>query len=306
MRCKEFLNEIKRNRWLYFMMLPGVICFFLFNYLPLAGIIVAFKNFNFSKGIFFSPWVGLENFKFFFNSNRWIIVTRNTVILNLLFIFVHTVLQVTFALLMNEIKTRWFKKLSQTITFLPYFVSWIVVSVFTYNLFNYEYGALNSFLTSIVKSKINIYSNPDIWPVIMTVIDCWKWAGYGMVIYLATITAISQDYYDAATIDGAGKLQQTRYISIPLLMPTVVMLTLLSIGRIFNSDFGMFYGIIGDNSALFSTMDVIDTFVYRSLRKLGDIGMASAIGFLQSIVGFCLIFGSNLLARKYQDDGALF
>lgn len=301
-----FSIEIGKHKALYAMMIPGVIAFFIFSYLPLAGLVVAFKNFNFRGGIFGSPFVGLDNFKFFFHSDRWLTVTKNTIVLNSLFIIVHSFLQVLFAILLNEIASRKFKKISQTVMFLPYFISWIVVSVFVYNMCNFEFGAINSFLSSIGLERINIYNQPGWWPFILTLIDSWKWVGYGTIIYLAIITGINQEYYDAAVIDGANKLDQIKHITIPMLMPTVAILTLLSFGKILNSDFGMFYGIIGDNSALFSTTDIIDTFVYRSLRSLGDIGMASAIGFFQSIVGFILVAGSNYFVKKKMPDWALF
>lgn len=303
---RELYKEFRKRKVLYLMMLPGILCFLVFNYLPLSGIVVAFKSFNFKEGIFGSPWAGFENFKFFINSSSAWRAAKNTLLLNSSFILVHTTLQISLALLISEIKNVRYKKISQSITFLPFLISWIVISVFSYNLFNYEFGSINTFLKSIGYEPMNITNNPSIWPYLLIIIDSWKWVGFGIIIYLAALTGINQEYYEAATIDGAGKWMQIFYISIPLIMPTVTIITLLDIGRILSTDFGMFYGIIGDNSALFSTTDVIDTYVYRSLRKLGDIGMASAVGFLQSVVGFILVMISNLVVRRYQEDGALF
>ena len=303
---KKFIGEIKKNYPLYLMVLPGVVIFLLFNYLPMAGIQVAFRRFNFRGGLFRSEWVGLENFRFFLTSPRVARVVWNTLFLNISFIVVHTVLQVAGALMLNELRTGWFKKLAQSLTFLPYFVSWIIVSVFVYNLLNFEYGALNNLLATMGLEPVAFYSRPELWPVILILIDSWKWIGFGIIIYLATLSSISPEYYEAATIDGASRWQQTWRITIPMLIPTISILSLLALGRVLNADFGMFYGIIGDNSVLFPTTDVVDTFVFRALRVLGDIGMASAVGFLQSIVGFLMVLGSNLLARRLNPEGALF
>jgi putative aldouronate transport system permease protein len=299
-------SELRKNRALYLLMVPGVLLLVAFNYFPLAGLVVAFKNFNYSDGIFRSPWAGLENFKFFLGSSSWIRVVRNTIVLNFSFIVVHTFAQVAFALLLNELRIGWYKKTCQSLSFLPYFISWIVVSVFAYNLLNYEFGALNTLLKAYGAKPVDVFGNPSIWPPLLVAIDTWKWFGYGAVIYLAVLAGINPEYYDAATMDGAGRWQQVRFVSLPMLVPTVSILTLLSVGRILNSDFGMFYGIIGDNSVLFSTTDVIDTFVYRALRRLGDFGMASAVSLLQSIGGFLLVLVSNLVARRYAEGGALF
>ncbi|MFP4377571.1 MAG: ABC transporter permease [Spirochaetales bacterium] len=303
---KNFIGEIKKNYPLYVMVLPGVILFLLFNYLPMAGIQVAFRHFNFREGLFRSEWVGFENFRFFLTSPRVARVVWNTFVLNISFIVVHTVLQIAGALMLNELRTRWFKKLTQSLTFLPYFVSWIIVSVFVYNLLNFEYGAVNNLLVSVGLEPVAFYRRPEFWPLILILVDSWKWIGFGMIIYMATLSGISPEYYEAATIDGASRWQQTWRITIPMLIPTVSILSLLALGRVLNADFGMFYGIIGDNSVLFPTTDVVDTFVFRALRVLGDIGMASAVGFLQSIVGFLMVLGSNLVARRLNPEGALF
>ena len=302
----SFGREIWRNRALYLLAVPGILCFALFNYLPMFGIIVAFKNFNYRDGFFHSPWVGFKNFEFFFTSSDAYSVTRNTVVLNALFIVSSLILQIGFAVLLNEVRSTVFKKLSQSFMFFPYFISWIVVSVFTYNFFHSDYGSLNRALKSLGFQPINWLIRPEYWTWILTVIYDWKWTGFGVIIYLAAIVGINEELFEAAEIDGAGRIMQIRRIMLPLILPTAVVLTLLSIGRIMNSDFGMFYGIIGDNSALYPTTNVIDTYVYRALRQLGDIGMSSAAGLYQSVVGFILVLGSNLVARRFSEDGALF
>lgn len=304
----NFSTELFKNRTLYLMALPAMILLFLFNYMPLFGLILAFKNFKVDKGIFGSEWMNpiYSNFEFLVSSSQAIRAIRNTILLNALFIIVGTILTVGFALLLNEIRSKRFKSVFQTLTFLPYFISWIVVGVFVYNLFNSEYGAINGLLYSIGIDKIDWYNTPAVWPIILVLINLWKGLGYGVVIYLAALAGIDTSYYEAAEIDGASRLQQLKYISLPMLKPTIIILTLLSLGKIMNADFGMFYATVGDASMLYPTTDVIDTFVYRALRVTGDIGMASATGFFQSIISFILVIGSNLVVRKIDQDSALF
>jgi putative aldouronate transport system permease protein len=290
------------------MFLPVATLLFLFNYLPLAGLVIAFKDFDFAKGIFGSDWMDplLNNFDYLFSSSTAFRAMRNTILLNALFITVGLLFEVGFALLLNEIRNKYFKRVTQSLTFLPFFISWIVVGVFAYNLMNFESGAINRLLETIGMQPIDFYSEAGLWPLILTIAVRWKVTGYGTIIYLAALTSIDNSYYEAASIDGATRWQQIRYISIPMLRPTIIILTLLAVGRIMNADFGMFYAMVGDASLLFPTTDVIDTFVYRSLRKSGDIGMASAAGFLQSIIAFVLIIGSNYAARKIDKDSAIF
>ncbi len=308
MKSNGVIRELLRNRTLLLMFLPVATLLFLFNYLPLAGLVIAFKNFDFAKGIFGSDWMDplLYNFDYLFSSSTAFRAIRNTILLNALFITVGLLFEVGFALLLNEIRNKYFKRITQSITFLPFFISWIVVGVFAYNLMNFESGAINRLLEGIGMQPIDFYSEAGLWPLILTIAVRWKVTGYGTIIYLAALTSIDNSYYEAASIDGATRFQQIRYISIPMLRPTIIILTLLAVGRIMNADFGMFYAMVGDASLLFPTTDVIDTFVYRSLRKSGDIGMASAAGFLQSIIAFVLIIGSNYAARKIDKDSAIF
>ncbi|WP_238327868.1 ABC transporter permease [Paenibacillus gorillae] len=285
-----------------------MILLLLFNYFPMAGIIIAFKDFNLSNGIFASPWMHpiYENFRFFFTSDNWLSVTRNTILLNLMFIFVGTVVNVGIAILFNEIRSTWFKRTAQSLTLLPYFISWIVVGVFAYNFLSYEHGMLSELLVKFGFDKIDWYSNPNAWPFIILIIFIWKGVGYNSIIYLATLTGIDHTLYESARIDGATKMQQIWFITIPLLRPTIIVLTLLAIGHIMNSDFGMFYSLVGDSAQLYSTVDVIDTFVFRSLKGSGDMGMAAAASFYQSVLAFVLVYVSNRVARKYESDSTLF
>jgi putative aldouronate transport system permease protein len=308
LRKNGVLRELIRHRTLLLMFLPVATLLLLFNYLPLAGLIIAFKNFDFSKGIFGSDWMHpwYENFNYLLSSSLAFRAVRNTILLNLLFITVGLIFEVGLALMLNELRSKYFKSIAQSLTFLPFFISWIVVGVFTYNLLNFESGAVNRVLEAMGFDPINFYSAPALWPFILTIVIRWKVTGYGTIIYLAALTSIDNSYYEAAAIDGASRWQQIRYISIPMLKPTILILTLLAVGRIMNADFGMFYAMVGDASLLYPTTDVIDTLVYRSLRKSGDIGMASAAGFLQSVVAFVLVLSSNYAARKVDKDSAIF
>lgn len=303
---KGFLYEILKNKYIYLLALPGIIYFIIFHYIPMFGIIVAFKDYQINKGILGSPWNGLKNFEFFFTSGHAWRVTRNTLLLNAMFITTITFCQVIFAVILNEIKNKLFKRLSQSVIFLPYFMSWIVISVIVMGFLSSDAGTINKILIKIGLEPLNWYGTPDLWPAILVILNIWKWTGYGVVIFMATIAGFSTEYYEAAVIDGASKFMQIIYITIPLLTPTVMILTLLSIGRIFFGDFGMIYGLVGDNAMLFPTTDVIDTYVYRALRQMSDFGMAGAVGLYQSVMGFILVVISNYVARKYQSDGALF
>jgi putative aldouronate transport system permease protein len=302
------IRELVRNRQLLVMFLPVAVLLFLFNYLPLSGLVIPFKNFDFSKGIFGSDWMHplFDNFDYLLSSDAAYRAIRNTVLLNALFIAAGLVFEVGFALVLNELRNKVFKRITQSLTFLPFFISWIVVGVFTYNLLSYENGAINRFLEWLGMQPVDFYSKASWWPIILTIALRWKTTGYGTIIYLAALTSIDGSYYEAASIDGASRWQQIRYISIPMLRPTIIILTLLAVGRIMNADFGMFYAMVGDATLLFPTTDVIDTLVYRSLRKSGDIGMASAAGFLQSVIAFALVLASNYAARRVDRDSAIF
>lgn len=288
------------------MLTPAVLFFILFAYVPMAGIVLAFKQFNYDGGIFGSPWNGLDNFRFFFESGNAWIVTRNTALYNIAFIIVNNVLQIAAAILLFEAVGKWFRKLSQTVMFLPYFISWVVVGAIAYNLFNYDVGTLNSILAAIGLERIDIYNTPSYWPFILVLVSAWKALGYGSVMYLAAITGIDTEMYEAAEIDGANVFQRIFHITIPNLYPTIIILVLLAVGNIFRGDFGMFYNMVGNNGLLFSSTDVIDTFVFRSLTTSNEIGLSAAAGFFQSVLGFATILLANYAVRKYDKDHALF
>lgn len=302
----SFIRDLKNNKVLLLMALPAVLFFLMMSYLPMIGSVVAFKEYNIRDGLLFSPWSGLYNFKFFFITGKAWLVTKNTIFYNSIFIITGNALQMGIAILLAEMKSKSFKKLTQSLMFMPYFISWVVVAGFLYNILNYEYGVLNTLLGHLGLNPINVYEMPQAWKYIIIIFNNWKWVGYGSVIYLAAIMGIPTDMYEAADIDGVNIFQKIRFITIPLLRPTVIILVLLSIGRIFRGDLDMFYQLVGDAGVLFDATNVIDTFVFRALMKSQDIGMASAAAFYQSIMCFVTVVIVNAIVRKVDKDSALF
>jgi putative aldouronate transport system permease protein len=299
-------QKILKHKTLVLMSLPAILITFFLSYIPMAGIIVAFKRLNYKDGLFFSPWVGLDNFRFFVISGRAALVTLNTVVFNIMFITAITVTSIVVALLVSEMQGKYFKKVCQSFMFLPFFISWVVVNAFMYNIFNVDTGILNSILKSLNMQSVNIYSEPWYWYIIMPILRIWKFTGYNSVLYLAAIMGIDGEYYEAATIDGANRFKKIYHITLPLLKPTIIILLLLSLGSILRGDFDMFYNVIGNNSMIFSKTDVIDTFVFRSLVSGSDIGMSSAAALFQSVVCFAFITITNGVVRKANKDYALF
>lgn len=306
-RIKDVYCDFSKNKVLYAMLFPAVIYFFIFCYLPMVGLVMAFERFDYSLGIFRSPKVGFENFRFFFESGRAYIVTRNTVLYNVVFMAVNTVIQVTLAIFISEIKSRIFKKVTQTMMLLPYFISWVVVSSFIYNLFNYEFGSLNSFLKMLGKEPVDIMGNVGIWKFIIVGFCAWHNVGYGTIVYLAAIVTIDRSMYESAEIDGASIYRQIIHITLPSIKPTVVVLLLMGVGGIFRGNFEMFYQIVGTNGTLFDSTDVIDTFVFRAVTSGGgEFGMSTAIGMYQSVLCFAILMVTNYLIRKLEPDYSLF
>jgi putative aldouronate transport system permease protein len=305
-RSNQF-KAVIRHRALYFLMLPGIIYLLLNNYIPMFGIIIAFKDYNAVKGILGSDWSGINNFKYLFATQDAFVMTRNTLGYNAVFIVVNLVLAVTMAILLNEVRSRNAKRLYQSAVLLPYFLSAVIVAYLVYSLLNPESGLVNrSILNALGVEPISWYLEPKYWPYILIITNAWKNVGYGSIIYISAMTGIDSQYYEAATIDGATKWQQVKYITIPLLVPVMVIMTLLSVGRIFYSDFGLFYQLPMQSGTLRPVTNVIDTYVYTSLITMGDIGMSSAAGVYQSVVGFILVLCSNLVVRKISPENALF
>ncbi|MBD3922072.1 sugar ABC transporter permease [Paenibacillus sp. PR3] len=301
-----FWNDLKKYKVLLLMLTPAVIFYILFAYLPMGGIVLAFKHFDYAGGIFGSPWNGFDNFRFFFDSGDAFRVTRNTALYNIAFIIINNLLQIFAAILLFEVGGKWFRKIIQSSLFLPYFISWVVVGAIAYNLLNYDIGTVNMVLRGLGMEAIDIYNTPAYWPYLLVLVSAWKGLGYGTVMYLAAITGIDTEMYEAAEIDGANIFQRILKVTLPNLYPTVIILVLLAVGNIFRGDFGMFYNMVGNNGLLFSSTDVIDTFVFRSMMTSNDMGMAAAAGVFQSVLGFVTIMAVNYAVRRYDKDRALF
>ena len=306
MQNRGFIYELKKNKVLFLMLSPALLFFIINNYFPMIGIYFAFTRFNFKGGLYGSPFVGMDNFNFLFKSNVLFNLTKNTILYNLAFIIIGNVLQVLTAILLSELIGRVFRRVTQTLMFLPYFVSYVILSVLVYNLFNYEYGFINTFLKFINVFPYDFYNNPKIWPFLIVIFYLWKWIGYGTVIYLATILGISKEYYEAAEIDGASIFQQIRHITIPLVKPTFIIMFLFALGSIMKGQFELFYQMVGTNGVLFNVTDILDTYVYRSLMSDFDIGMGTAAGLYQSVFGFVLIMVVNTIIKKKNPEYALF
>lgn len=301
------MKKAKFKRWvpLYLMMAPGLIYLFINNYMPMAGLVVAFKNYNVVDGIFGSPWAGLSNFTYLFN-DAWTI-TRNTLLYNIVFIIINLILGIAFAIFICDIRSKAFKTIYQSAILLPFLMSIVIVSYITFAFFSGDNGMLNkTILPFFGKEAINWYSESKYWPVILVIVNTWKGVGYGCLIYISSISGIDPSFYEAAELDGASKWKQIRYITLPSIMPSVITLTLLNIGRIFYSDFGLFYQVTQNSGQLYDTTNVIDTYVYRALLQSGNIGMASAAGFYQSIVGFACVLLANVVVRKLSPENAMF
>ena len=304
------MKKQKKSRWFYFkknlpltmMALPGIILMILFKYLPLSGIVLAFKQYNIRDGIFGSAWNGLKNFEYLFRTKDAWIITRNTLGYNLMFIVLDLVLAVTMAIILNELHQKRAAKVYQTIFMAPYFLSWVVVSFIAYSLLSVD----NGFINRALGLNVTWYSQTSAWPVILVVFQIWKTLGYSTVMYLGSIVGISNDYYEAALMDGATKWQQIKYITLPSLKGMMIVLTILAIGKIFYADFGLFYQLPRNSGPLFPVTNVIDTYVYRALKENGNIGMSAAASLYQSLGGVVLVLTSNFIVRKIDPDSALF
>ncbi|GIP52722.1 MULTISPECIES: ABC transporter permease [Paenibacillus] len=306
-----FFRDIIKNKVLLLMVLPGALWFLFFSYMPMFGTIIAFKQYRFSRDGFWasivnSKWVGLDNFKFLFSTNDAYIITRNTLLYNVAFIIIGLILSVLMAVVLSEIANKRLAKVYQTGMFLPYFLSWVIVGYFAFSFLSSERGLLNQVFKSLGWESMQWYNDPKVWPYILILVYLWKAVGYNSVVYLAAIMGIDKSLYEAAMIDGASKFQQIRNITIPLLTPIITIMTLLAVGKIFYADFGLFYQVPRDSGTLYSVTNVIDTYVYRGLKTTGEIGMSTAAGLYQSVVGFVLVMTSNYIVRKFDKDSALF
>ncbi|MGN6715143.1 ABC transporter permease [Anaerocolumna jejuensis] len=308
---ESFFRDVAKNKFSYLIALPAIIYVFLFNYMAYPYMLIAFQRYDYRNNsildiIFKGKWVGFKNFSFFFSSQNAFRVTWNTIYLNVLFIITGTVMAVLLAILLNELRCKWFIKVTQSVMLFPSYISWIMVSYILISLFSTQYGIVNTALRSMGMKAVNWYTDPNVWPGILVVMKIWKGAGMSAIIFLASITGIDSSLYEAAAIDGAGRFQMMKRITLPLIMPTIVIMTLLSLGKIMYGDFGMIYALVGDNGTLYKTTDIIDTYIFRSMRQIGDMSQSTAIGLFQSGIGFIMVYGSNWLARKFYPDGALY
>ena len=300
-------NALKEYWPLYLMMLPALLYLLINNYIPMAGMVIAFKKLNFAKGIWASPWAGLKNFKFLFASRDAWVITRNTLLYNVAFILVNMVIGIAIAILITEVRNTKLKKVYQSAILLPFLMSMVILSYIVYALLSAENGLVNNSILPLFHiDPIQWYQKPKYWPAILIIANCWKGVGYGCLIYIASLIGIDPSFYEAARLDGASKWQEITKITLPSLVPTIITLLLLSIGRIFYSDFGLFYQVPMNSGVLFPTTNVIDTYVYRALIEQGNISMSSAAGVYQSLVGFCVVMLSNWIVRKVDKDQALF
>jgi putative aldouronate transport system permease protein len=299
--------RIRRFIPLYLMAIPGLAYLLINNYLPMLGLSIAFKDMNYALGIWGSDWIGFRNFEYLFRTSDAYVITRNTLLYNAVFIALGLSVAMAIAILLNEIRNKFAHRFYQSVIILPHMISIILVSYLVYALLSPETGFLNkTVLPMLGIEPISWYLEPAYWPYILTIVHIWKGAGYSCIIFLAAIVGIDREYYEAAKIDGASKWLQIRSITLPMIMPITIMLTLLAIGRIFYSDFGLFYQVPMNSGPLYETTNVIDTYVFRGLMQIGDIGMSAAAGFYQSLVGFALVVASNAVVRKIDKDSALY
>jgi putative aldouronate transport system permease protein len=304
--ASTLLRELRKNRILFLMLLPALVYFLLFFYLPFVGAYYAFVNYKYALGLFRSPFVGFKNFRFLFVSNIITRLTVNTILYNAAFILIGNFFQIMVAILLSHMGNQAYRRIAQTMIFLPYFISYVLVGVFAYGLLNYEYGMINSLLHKLGMPAVRFYTSPSYWKYILTVTHVWKWLGYGSVIYLAAITSINSELYEVASIDGANAFRQIRSITLPMLKPTIVILLLFSVGSILRGQFELFYQMVGRNGLLYDATDILDTYVYRALRDTAEVELGTAAGLYQSVFGLAVILGANAMIRRIEPEYALF
>ncbi len=306
MRNKSRLKrKIKKFYPLYIMMFPGFLYLAINNYVPMAGIVIAFKKYSARKGMWGSDWAGLANFEYLFKGDVGIII-RNTLLYNIAFIVINLIFCVAVAIIISDIANRRAKKLYQSAILLPYLVSVVVISYVVYAFLATDDGMINNLLIHMGKTPVQWYSEPKYWPFILCFVNLWKSLGFGCLIYMAGIAGIDPSFYEAAKLDGAAKWKQIRHITLPALVPSIITLLLLNIGRIFNSDFGLFYQVPQNSGALYEVTSTIDTYVYRALISAGGIGRSSAACVFQSVVGFSLVFLCNQIINRVSKENAVF
>jgi putative aldouronate transport system permease protein len=305
-RIRGLFHEVGKNKVLFLMLLPALAYFLLFFYIPFIGVYYAFVEYKYQLGLFRSPFVGFRYFRFLFVGNVLVRLTVNTLLYNIAFIIVGNVCQITVAILISQITKQWYRRLMQTFIFLPYFVSFVLVGLFTYGLLNFDFGVANAALKGLGLKPVAFYTTPSYWKYILTVAHVWKWLGYGSVVYLASIMSINGELYDVASIDGANAFRQIRSVTLPMLKPTIVILLLFSIGGILRGQFELFYQMVGRNGLLYNATDIIDTYVYRALTVTAQIQLGTAAGLFQSVFGLAVILVANFVIKRVEPEYALF
>lgn len=305
-KTKYRKTETKKQLKLWSFCAIPMLLVFIFSYLPMGGIVIAFKDFKYDKGVFGSPWVGFNNFKFFFESNEFTRIVWNTLSMNFLFIVIGMASAILLAILLYELTSRKKVKVFHTILITPHFITWVVASYMLYAFLSPANGLITRFLEQIGIGKIDFYSTPYVWPAILVLAAVWKGVGMDSILYYSTMMGIDASLYEVAYLEGANEWQKARYVTIPMLLPMIVLLAIMKIGSIFRADFGMFYQLPRNVGSLYLTTDVVDTYIFRNLRELGNVGMSSAVGILQSFVGFVLIIITNAISKKIDPDYGLF
>lgn len=305
-KIKEFCRDVRKN-WIFWLMaMPAILAVFIFSYLPMIGLVMAFQKLDFKKGIFTSPFVGLKNFEFLFSTTDAWIITRNTICYNVVFIILTLICSVTLAIFMSELTCRRYSKVLQTVFIMPYFLSMVVVSTIVFAFLSPTNGFVNGMLQQFGVDPIGWYNQKSAWPFLLVFIHLWKNIGYSSVVYMAVISGISSEYYEAAALDGASKFQQAKYITIPHLRSIIAIKLIMSIGGIFRADFGLFYTVPRDSGSLYSVTNVLDTYIYRGLSQMNNMGMSTAAGLYQSVVGLVLVLIANKIVSKVDPDSAMF
>lgn len=307
MKTLDLGRRMKKYIPFYMMMIPALVYLFINNYMPMSGLVLAFKKYNVRDGIYGSPWVGLENFKYLFTTKDAWVITRNTILYNLIFIVLGTVCAIAIAVILNDIVSKRVKKTYQTIILLPYMISMVVVAYLVNAFLASDTGFINNYIMEpLGLEPISFYAETKYWPFILVFLNLWKGVGYSCIMYLANLGGIDPGYYEAASLDGATRWQKFTKITLPCLKPTIITLTILAIGKIFYSDFGLFYQVPMQSGSLFNVTQTIDTYVFYGLMKNGNIGMSAAAGFYQSLVGFALVLLTNAIVNKISKENAMF
>lgn len=300
-------KQLRRYWPMYVMLLPGCVYLLINNYIPMAGIAVAFKQYNVRDGIFRSPNIGLKNFEFLFKTNDAWLITRNTILYNLVFIVLDAVLAIAVAIILNEIVSKKAKQVYQTVILIPFLISMVVVSYLVFAFLSNGNGFINNtVMPALGGSSIDWYNQSKYWPFLLVLVHIWKTLGYNCILYYSTICGIDNSLYEAAAVDGANRWERIKNVTLPSIKPTIIILTLMNLGNIFRSDFGLFYQVPMNSGALIEATNTIDTYVYRGLMQTNNIGMSSAAGVYQSIVGCILVLSANYIVRRIDSESSLF